>query len=295
MTTDLMQYDEFAARHDAAYRTFCTIYEREKPPPVMVPPDRESVFIPIAVVVMVIASVIVSGSRTVLEFGGGFIGLSAFIMVECTIVAFAFFRTRTGFTDKRVDDVRKLATFGLILAFIVAVGANIHAVLKAEGVFITDTINTLILALVGFSAPTLAFISGDIMAVETLRNTYRARKAKADYEAALSDWRTEMNRAWAKGQTKYGIRVERLSDETDKLPAPSAVSVYSDRQQTDSRQTGYGYSRQASGTQTVVNWLTEHPEDAGLPLRALGERIGVNKDTASKGRRAWQETSGGQS
>lgn len=286
MDTNLTQYDRFAAKHAMAYAAFCDIYQREKPPPSMPSLDRESVFIPIAIVVMVIASVIVSGSRTVLEFGGGFVGLSAFVMVECTIVAFAFFRTRTGFTDKRIDNVRKLATLGLILAFIVAVAANIHAVLKSEGIFISDTINTLILALVGFSAPTLAFISGDIMAVETLRNTYRVRKAKADHAVALAEWRAEMNRAWAKSQSKYGIRVERLSDEIDKLPVPS---VYSDRQQTDSRQTGHGYSRQASGAQMVVDWLTDHPEDAGLTVRELGARVGVNKDTASKGRRAWQQ------
>ena len=288
MSGSLVQYDEFAAKHAAAYAAFCTIYERENPPPVQPVVERESVFVPIAVVVMVLASVIVSGSRTVAEFGGGLIGLSAFVMVECGIVAFAFFRTRTGFTNKRMDDVRKLATLGLILAFVVGVGANIHAVLKAEGVGISDTVNTLILVLVGFSATTLAFISGDIMAVETLRNTYLVRKAQTDYQVALSEWRDGMNRAWDSRQKKWGIRVEKLSDETDKLPAPSTPSVYTDRQQTDSRQTGFGYSRQPSGAQTVVDWLTQHPEDAELPLRELGTRAGVNKDTAAKGRRAWQ-------
>ncbi len=38
----------------------------------------------------------------------------------------------------------------------------------------------------------------------------------------------------------------------------------------------------------MIAHLNANPQDARHPVRKLGEIVGVNKDTASAGRKAWQ-------
>lgn len=208
MDNQLSQYDEIAIRHRAAFAAFKSIYEDKNPPPVPAAVEHDSLFVPIALVIMIVASVIVSGSRTIIEFGGGIVGAMAFVMLEGAIVAYAFYRTRRNFSEHRMEGVRKLANFGLGLAFTVAVGANIHAVLKEKGVELADGINTAILIMVGISAPTLAFISGDILAVETMANTTKDRKNRASHQVDIHTYNEDMNAAWAREKSRWGIKIE---------------------------------------------------------------------------------------
>lgn len=290
---ELSQYDGIALKHNAAYAAFRTIYEAKLPPPQMPQIERESIFVPIALVVMIVASVIVSGSRTIIEFGGGLVGVSAFVMLEGAIVAYAFFHTRTDFQESRIADVRRLAKIGLVLAFAVAVAANIHAVLKERGVDVDGRVNTAILIAVAISAPSLAFISGDIMALETMRNSYKARKVKDAHAAALTAWMDGLNAAWAREKGKWGVKVEvsRADSQQTDSHLLSGVSVLSVSEQTDNGQTahsGYGHTRTPDGQAKVIEYLNINPDHAKMPSRELAKLIGVGHDTANKGRNTWR-------
>lgn len=290
----LTQFDELAARHNAAFVAFRSIHELKHPPPEMPEVERDSIFIPLALVVMIVASVLVSGSRTIFEFGGGLVGVAAFVMLEGAIVAYAFYRTRRSFNENRLESVRKLANFGLGLAFAVAVGANVHAVLRESRVQLAGWINTAILISVGISAPTLAFISGDIMAVETMANTTKSRKAKAEYQKEVAAWAEGLNTAWSREKSKWGVRieVERPADRQTDKRLLSDASVLSVSEQTDSGQTnrsGFGHNRTADGQSKVIEYLMLNPDHAKLPSRELAKLIGVGHDTANKGRNAWRD------
>lgn len=281
----LSQYDDIALKHNAAYAAFRTIYEAKLPAPVMPQVERESIFVPIALVVMIIASVVVSGSRTIVEFGGGLVGVSAFVMLEGAIVAYAFFHTRTDFQESRIADVRRLAKIGLILAFAVAVAANVHAVLKSKNVETSEWVNTGILILVAVSAPTLAFISGDIMALETLRNAFKARKAKDTYQAELAAWSKALNEVWAREKSKWGVKVEVSrpdSPQVDNFQLSSAVRPVD--MDTDGRQfaTGQGYNKRTDARAMIWTHLEQNPRDAELKVRELAEKIGVGKSTVAE-------------
>lgn len=275
MDDHLMLYDELAARHNAAYAAFRTIYEAKNPPPIKPVVERESVFVPVALVIMIVASVIVSGSRTIVEFGGGWIGVAAFVMLEGAIVAYAFFRTRTNFNEARIGSIRKLANWGLALAFAVAIVANVHAVLKGQGVVTAEWLNTGILILVGVSAPTLALISGDMMALEMLKSTSRARKIETEHQQAIAAWMEGLNDAWAREKSRWGVKIEIANEQL-----PSAVhKVNSLNGMNEQPQLPYsansstGYSKRMDARSLISEFFERHPERLNSRLDELVVQI----------------------
>lgn len=290
-------YDEMAARANAAYLAFSKQYELEHPAPERTALTRDvvSVAIIVSLLIVMVAGVIVSSSRTIEEFGGSFVGVFAFVMLEGGLVAYAFFRARRAAVESnRVGNARRLATIGLTLAFVSALAANIHAVLKAQHIETPPIVNTVINLFVAVSAPTLAFISADVLAIELMSGDARRRQAEAQYAELLQAWRAQLHEEWQRRQRALGVswKVERVDSQTD-TPRLSVVSV---SDQTDSGQTsrtGYGHTRTPDGQQRVIEYLNEHPDDAALPSRKLAELIGVGHDTANRGRNAWQGLRGG--
>jgi hypothetical protein len=284
-------YEDFAVEYRAAYAKFVEIYTDKHPQPALASADWSDWIIASGVSVIVIASVVVSGSRTIAEFGGGFVGIMAFLMLECAVVAFAFLHTKNNINDARVSDVSKLTKRGMWLALIVAVVANIHATLRVNGVISIEWINVVILLMVAVSAPLLAYISGDIAGLEYMRAINRHKRVDEQNRAAMDEWRAGLNRAWGTQQSRWGVGIERLSvqRQTDALPQ---LSVRSDNGQTDNGQTqraGYGHQRTSDGQAKVIAYLNEHKSDASLSSRELARVIGVGHDTANKGRNAWRK------
>ena len=271
---DLSRFDQIAMYHNAGHAAFKSMYETRYPSPQPVIMQRESVFVPVALCIMIIASVLVSGSRTVIEFGGGIVGVSAFVMLEGAIVTYAFFRTRLNFDDSRMESVRKLANRGLGLSFTVAVAANVHSVIRGAGIQTPPAITIIILILVAISAPTLAFISGDIMALELMRNSYKARKLEAEYITKLAEWNEGLNSSWNREKSKdmYRVDVEAVQIET-------VNSVNSSLLQANTRFTPSRKLQQA------LDYFDIHPEDLSTESRKLQETIGVSHTTINKAQR----------
>lgn len=291
MSDQFQQYDEIARRYEAAITAFNRTYIVRVPPPERAEVKGESIFVMVALALMVVASVIVSGSRTIVAFGGGVIGVAGFIMIECAIVAYAFIHTRTDYDAERHNSVKNRIKQGMWLAFFVGVSANIYAELKNNGVELSSFVDGAILVVLGLSAPVLAFIDGDVLGMYAVRGEQRQRKADEEYALALSKWHEGRMASWDREKGKWGIKVDvsapRLDVQTD-MPALS-MSVQTDRQ-TDNRQTahsGFGHNRTPDGQKRVIEYLTANPQDVALNLRDLGTAAGVNKDTASAGKKAW--------
>lgn len=273
----LAQYDEMALRYTAAHAAFKAIHEAKNPFPKNEAVERESPYITIALMVMVIASIIVSGSRTILEFGGGIVGVSAFVMLEGAIVAYAFVRTRINFDDSRMDNVRTLANRGLKFAFIIAVVANVHSVLKGQGIVTPPVVTIIILILVAISAPTLAFISGDIMALETMKNAYKIRKAKAAYDQAVKDWNEGLDTAWSREKKNWGVKVD--FENMPKIEASvTAVSSVSDTSVTAPK-------KKSPELEKALEWFKINPDQLEAKSRDLVELVGVSHMTINRAQR----------
>lgn len=275
---DLSTYDVLAAKHNAAYAAFRAIYETRLPPPPEPKFQRESVFVPVALVVMIIASVFISGSRTVLEFGGGLAGIAAVAMLEGAIISYAFFRTRLNFNDERMEAVRVLANRGLALAFVVAVAANVHSVIKGAGIETPPVITISILLLVAVSAPTLAFISGDIMALELMRNGYKERKLQAAYQESLTAWAEGLNEAWGREKSRWGVNVK-IEAAPVSIPTLSNGIPLESNENQPSKST-LGHTKQPDATPIVEAYFIANPDmlSNGKPLE-IARELGVGKST----------------
>jgi hypothetical protein len=208
MSIELSQYDELVARHNAAHAAHVEMFKAKRPLPPAPEAERADWLVVLALSIMVIASVIVSGSRTITEFGGGVVGAAAFAMLELGIVGAAYVFTRRNYDEARHQQVKRLTRAGMWLAFSVAVAANVHATLKAGGVEFGDVINLIILVAVAVSAPALALISGELLAMEAVANAARGRKAQAAYDAALAQWWADCNKAFEAQKSRLGVKVE---------------------------------------------------------------------------------------
>lgn len=273
MDNQIQAYDEFAIKHNAAFAAFKSIYEAKNPLPILFHVDSSDWYIALGVTIIVIASIIVSGSRTVVEFGGGLIGVSAFVMLECAVVAYAFIRTKNNVNEERIQDVRKLTNRGLWLAFTVAVAANVHATLKQNGVISSEWVNIVILLLVGVSAPTLAFISGDIAGLEYMRAVQKRRRVDEQNALLMNDWREGLNKAWSSQQSRWGVRID--VEKPKELPTQTALNDVNLRKFTS-------IDRPSPKLKQAIEWLREHPEHIHTESRKLGELIGVSHATANK-------------
>lgn len=278
----LARYDDLANRHDAAYDSYERIYAKQHPMPIKPKSVGIDGVVVLTLILLVAASVIVSGSRTVIEFGGGFVGGSAFVMLELGIIGYAYIGAKR---DPKNHDrtVKRLTRFGIVMAFIVALSANIHATLKQHGVIVAFEIDTAILLFVAISAPTLAYIAGELLGIEAVAGNRRQSDVAAEYARQMMEWRDGLNRAFDSRKGRLGVRVEMEPEPA--LPAPS-VSVQRPNGQSGH---GHGYVRESKASVTVRQHLDSSPQDASLTVRELAEKIGVGKSTVATVLKQWSE------
>lgn len=281
-------YDDYATRHEAAYTVFRQTYELENARPNVETISRDvvSLIIVLALSVVSIASIIVSGSRTIKEFGGDGIGTVAFVMIEGGIMAYGFFIARRHASKQRLQNTVRWAMAGLILTVIVGLGANADAVLRGHGFVIPQSIQVAINLLVALSAPALAFISSDVLAIELMATEIRRREAVVEFDKRTRKWQKDLNAAWAKQQKNWGARIEisKPADggRTDKRPQLSAVSAADGQADGQQHGTGQGYSKRTDARTIVADYIVANPEAINMKVRDLAELIGVGKTTVSE-------------
>jgi len=272
-------YDEYAARHAAAYTVFRQTYELENPRPDIVTITRDivSLIIVLALTIVSIASIVVSGSRTIEEFGGSFIGAIAFVMIEGGIMAYGFFIARRNASKERLRNTVKWAMAGLVLTVIVGLGANADAVLRGHGIVLPSAVTIAINLLVALSAPTLAFISSDVLAIELMATEIRRREAANEHEKKARKWQKDLNVAWSKQQRSWGAKIEiskPISQQQTAAQLPAEIDV--------NLRKFTSIDRPSPKLKQAIEWLREHPEHITTESRKLGELIGVSHATANK-------------
>lgn len=279
--SDLSQYDALQAKVKAAYTFHRETWAMMHPPPAEESANisRLDLIVAFSLLVIVLSSVIVSGSRTIAEFGGFiggnigvFVGVSAFVMLEIALVIYAFYDTKKsgGHNDRYVI---RATRFGLALAFIVSVFANLHATFKGqEGTYISPVVDGMILLMLAISAPTLALISGHILGSEVVSILNRKKEAADRYRESVEEWESALNRSWDAQKARLGIRVE-ITPDTVSAPSLPVTVTESDKL--------------PPSHQKVFDYLESNPDAASLDVRTLGDITGTNREAASKGRRAW--------
>lgn len=271
-------YDDHVLREQVAYAGFSTLYEAKNPRPTLATIKRDlvSLIIVIALVIVSSACIIVSSSRTIPEFGGDFIGTIAFVMIDLGTVVYAFFRARRGANPKRLQNTVKWATAGLILTFLIGVAANVDATLKVHHIEIDSTILAIINLGVAISAPTLGFISSDVLAIELMATDIKRREAETAHLAACEVWKNDLNQAWSNQRRNWGVtKIEVEQPRQIGVVNPVKSSILQEN-------TRFTPSRKL---QQALDYFDLHPEDISIESRKLQETIGVSHTTINKAQR----------
>lgn len=267
MENKFNQFDEYDEKRSAAYLAFLKEFEDENPQPVRGKVERSDWFIPVALFVLVAASIYVSANRTIEEFGGGSVGLAAFIMVDIAVIAFAFYITRMNVNTDRVAYTRRMAWAGVFLAFFVAIAANLSDVLRKHGVYVSPDVATILNGLVAVSAPTLAFISGHILAVEYLKFSRRDQELDKRLEEAQKQYKADRHKAWQSRKRQWGIKIE-----SEPVKAVNPVHLTDKQPQ----------KRASKQLDQAIEWLIANPGNLDVSSRDLVEQIGVSYVTIYK-------------
>lgn len=287
-------YDEFAQQYEAAYRAFAATYELRTPRPELPRRRLENVGVLLALAIMLIAQVWVSGSRTIVEFGD--VGFAAFMMLELGMVSYAFIRTSRRYDEKRKAEVMRWINAGLLLSFIVLLSGNIDATLRQKNIHLPEEINIAIQLAIAVSAPLLAFITGDVLGMYSAATTNQRRAEKQRYDTAVAAWSEGLAKSWKSQKSRWGVQIEVVREPVRIRPElpDRASAVRPSDMDTDGHGhgTGYGYSKRTDARTQVWTYLKQNPDAADLPVRELAEMIGVGKSTAAEVLRDWRSQNG---
>lgn len=260
---------------------FERVYVRQNPKPAA----QTSGLIRGALIILVIASVIVSASHTIPAFLSTIEGethaviklavaLSAFIMVEVGMLVFAYVSTRR--KDAAADGhINKQLRRGLLLAFVLAVVANLHSVLEPRfgGSQVWGIASFAVFVLVGVSAPTLAYIAGEVFGLTALADERRNHDANVAWQAAFDD-------AWERALEQYRRNALRVSKPLPSIPMEIPLETGSMARAAIPAQSTLGHNKIPDAAEKVRRHLEENPADLEMSGMKLAQLLGVGKSTA---------------
>ena len=263
-------YDEFAQQYEAAYRAFAATYELRTPRPEKPKRRWDNAGVLLALAVMLLAQVIVSGSRTIKEFGE--VGGAAFVMLEVGMVTFAFIRTSRDYDESRHVTVLRWVGAGLLISFMVLLSGNIDATLKSKSIHLPDWVNVAIQLAIAVSAPVLAFITGDVLGMYVAMQSYKQRKAQEKYEEDYKEWGVGLANSWKSQKSQWGVKIE-VQREPVRIHSQRSLPEYANEQgeqysdihsRERSVNAANGYRKNMNASDLIREFLNDHSERSEL-------------------------------
>jgi len=275
----ITQYDDHAEKTEAAFAAFARVYRLTTPAP-KPPASRRAITLSmIGLIVVTIAAVLVSGDRTIDEFGGWPRGVAAFAMLEVFAIVVSFLLTKLSPDGAHS---KPLLIVALVFVLVIMVGANVHSIARSSGMYVSQNVITVILMLVAISAPVLTAINGHLTAVEWKANQ-KARSADMNaYEARLARWRDGLNAAWATNKGKYGVGI-RVEREVTAIPERVPMERGTDRDLEYPGGTA-GYSKTQNAMGKALEYYRSNPHMLTADPRTLEDAVGVKKSTLYRAR-----------
>lgn len=308
MSTSLQQYDEAASRYTQAFAAFSRQYAAMN-----IAPQRSRAvtskmdkWLFLGLLLTLIGAIVVSASHTIPVFVGKNTGvipvllaLATFTMVECGIVTYAFFQIRRSDISREITHVKKLSRRGLLFIMVIALAANVKYVLTPSAEALTvggqltvwQVVEATIFIAVAFSAPIIAYISGELLAIVSMYEANSQKRLDEQYALDLSQWNDELVVAWKRDQKNWGVKVSIAA--APMLEDMSAVRPSADTDgQTGQHGYGTGYNRNSDARNKVREYLASTPSAADMPVRELATVVGVGKTVAAEVIREWKQDKG---
>ena len=268
--SDIQVYDDEAMRLQAAFEGFKTVYTTmHTPPQEMDTRQFWMSFKTVAILFGLIGAVVVSASHTVpvlvgvesiMDIGIGIefvIGVASFVMIEIMAIVFAYnaIETETANQDmiKRVNRNMKLGKWFIVAIMVIF---NIYYVLTSNGIPLYEWMRITIFLFIGTSAPVVAFLTGEIWAIDKIKHGSKMRRENEAYQTAYSEWEIGLINSWNAQKKKWGgqvsIQVEPVQQSQTVSDSPQ-LSLPSGQSQTvsDSR-------RKSLSQKMVVAWIDKN-------------------------------------
>lgn len=211
-------------------------------------------------------------------------GIVATLVVDGAAIAFRFAMVVYNHEEGTRVEVSKWVNRGFWLAFIAQVVGNLYATMGVASGLSGEVRNVAELAIAivtGLSGVVIAFATGDILGHQWLGSQKARAALETEYKDALAAWHEKRDQVWARRKVNYGI-----TNATEPVSASVSASARTKR-------TG-GQGENTDGLPRtvlqVVEHLSAHPDDTGLSVRELADRVGVGKTSAASGRNAYLES-----
>lgn len=286
----MLTIENKAEQVQKAYSAFLEVHTLANPLPVLktAKTERSDNVMLFGIFIVLVGATIASASHTIptlvkdASFIGQLVGVAFFVMIELAIIIFAFFYTRIS-GSANIEQVKVLAKRGLGFVLMIAIGANLHYVMKDNGFAVLTgdasiawkLFDFAVSVLFALSAPIVAFISGEVMAITLAYRNNAQSRLDAEYAKQVEAWRASANEAWSHQKRNWGgsVRVESVP-----VGALNGVSTLLDGRTTNS---GRGYTRVSTASEKVKAYIQDNPDSINLPVRELATLIGVGKTTVA--------------
>lgn len=269
------------------------------------------VAIMIGLFIIMLASVIVSASHTIplfvnsvnvgWEWARYVVGIATLIMCELGMILIAYYLVKIKPEDYKAKDLRKLLQPTVVLLLVIMIAGNLFSTYEnyymekelnqnepsptnASLVAYTTTAEDfeppilmrlakgIITGLIGFSAPTIAFAVGEILAIVLVMAQAQTRTKQDNYNREYQEWQVKQANFVdaTKGQWIIKIKKEMSLDR----PLLAVSTVRNDVHMDSEYKT---FSRTSDARTKAREFFAQNPDKLDIPCRKLTDEIGVGK------------------
>jgi len=320
MPDHLQIFDQYVEKHDRAFQSFNRVYESEHAKPTHPRWYAGLPWMMFPFGVIAFAGIALSALRTAPVFqqiAAPIVGVElataeaalAVLVIEVFVVAVRYAMVVQGASDGHTSNIQWWMRLGFWVAFVVAIAANLYAS-AAHLDFIQPfkpVLDFVVALVVGFSAPLLAVISGDILGIlYTKSEQYRA-DLRATFDKAMGEWVSARDAYWQRRKADYGLSI-RVGSEfvqpsaPNQLPAVSnGISIGMSGMELEAAlpaRSTLGHSKAPNASAKAREYFQANPAvlmDDSADLISIATELGVGKSTMYAVRGKMRSEQGSQS
>jgi hypothetical protein len=285
---------------EAGYQAFRRMFAQTNRPPQRQTYKSRLGILRIALIIIMVASSIVSASHTIPTFANSrgkeiyeihfmiiLVGVAAFFMSELALATFAYVGVMRYYreTQQEPKSLKRLVQWGVVVPFLVMAAANISHEFALNAQDLPEFINTGIILAISLSAPFMGYISGEVFAMFEVIDRVDQEKHDLAYTQQVETWEEKCRAAWGRSKGDYGGKIK-----IEPVPVPSipfsngnsngmnGMESLENVQVLPSK-SSIGHTKQPQATQIVKDYFVANPDALNGNALEIARELGVGKST----------------
>jgi len=188
--------------------------------------------------------------------------------------------------ESNIDEVKKWMRYGFRFAFTIAALANLYASVTHLPIVapVKPILDLVVAILVGLSAPVLAFISADILAVLWARSERRRADLRSKFDTAMTAWFDAREKSWNAKKKDYGLRILVENPVSNSIPAFSngipLEALAGNRSEIIPSESTLGHKKAPNARTLAEQWFDGYTGDLNdVDAKAVCSELGIGKST----------------